>query len=157
MTTPVLEEIAACSIGESATLTLDYAARQRCRRRVRLDSGAEVGLNLPRGTVLRDGDCLRGGGMTVRVRAAEESVSIVRAAPQALLRAAYHLGNRHVAVQIADGWIAYLHDHVLDDMLRGLGLGVETALRPFEPEGGAYPGGHAHTDAGHAHPHHHAR
>ena len=55
-----------------------------------------------------------------------------------LLRGAYHLGNRHIAVQLGPGWLRYLHDHVLDDMLRGLGLEVDFAQLPFEPEAGAY-------------------
>ena len=62
--------------------------------------------------------------------------------PKALARAAYHLGNRHVPVQVGDGWLRYLADHVLDDMLRGLGLEPKSEQAPFEPESGAY--GHVH-------------
>ena len=68
-----------------------------------------------------------------------------------LARASYHLGNRHVALQIGPGWLRYIHDHVLDDMLRGFGLTVIVETAPFEPEGGAYvTASHAHS-----HPHSH--
>ena len=68
--------------------------------------------------------------------------------PWSLARAAYHLGNRHVALQVGSGWLRYLHDHVLDDMVRGLGFEVVVEEAPFEPEAGAY-GGHGHS---HSHP-----
>ena len=71
--------------------------------------------------------------------------------PHHLLRAAYHLGNRHVALQIGAGWVRYQHDHVIDEMVKGLGLDVQVEDTPFEPEAGAY-GGHAAL-MGHAHPH----
>lgn len=131
------------------SLTLSFDRRVRSRQRVCLDSGVPVLLALPRGTVLRGGDVLGGpGGATAVVRAAAEAVSTASAdTPALLLRAAYHLGNRHVAVQLGDGWLRYLHDHVLDAMLRGLGLAVSVGELPFEPEAGAYatPGhGHSH-------------
>ena len=75
--------------------------------------------------------------------------------PQLLARAAYHLGNRHVALQVRAGVLCFLHDHVLDDMLRGLGLQVRVENLPFEPEGGAYARHeHAH-DQAHSHDHEH--
>jgi urease accessory protein len=87
----------------------------------------------------------------------ELSVAVARDAHE-LARAAYHLGNRHVAVELAPGRVAYLHDHVLDDMLRSLGLVVVSERAPFEPESGAY--GHAHArqahDHGESHTHAHA-
>lgn len=128
-----------------ATLTLCFEERQRSRLRTRLDNGAEAGLFLDRGHVLRDGDRLAtAGGVIIEVRAASEPVSTVMCADAVqLARAAYHLGNRHVALQVGDGWVRYRHDHVLDAMVRGLGLEVIRELAPFEPEGGAY-GGHAH-------------
>ena len=134
-----------------ATLTLPFELRQKSRLRTRLDSGQEVGLFLPRGTVLRHGDRLRTtGGMVVEVRAAPETVSTARADdPLLLARAAYHLGNRHVALQLDPGWLRYLHDHVLDGMVRELGLTVVGERAPFEPEAGAHGGGH-HLP-GHAH------
>ncbi|WP_372695921.1 urease accessory protein UreE [Immundisolibacter sp.] len=132
------------------SLTLSFDRRVRSRQRVRLDSGLPALLALPRGTVLRGGDVLGGpGGATVVVRSASEAVSTATAdTPLLVLRAAYHLGNRHVAVQLGDGWLRYLHDHVLDDMLRGLGLQVAVGKSPFEPEAGAYAAaGHGHTHA----------
>jgi urease accessory protein len=135
-----------------ATLTLDE--RRRSRLRVALDDGREVAVLLPRGSVLRDGDLLRADeGDVVVVRAAAESLSVARTSDaHLLLRGAYHLGNRHVPVELGDGWLAYEHDHVLDDMLRGLGLTVEARRAPFEPEGGAF----RHGGPLHAHPHPHA-
>ena len=135
------------------TLTLSFERRSRSRQRVVLDDGRAALLTLPRGRVLRHGDALGSAdGPTVRIQAAAETVSAAsHADPTTLLRAAYHLGNRHVPVQIGPGWLGYLHDHVLDAMCRGLGLHVEVAQRPFEPEDGAYAGaGHRH---GHGHSH----
>ena len=133
-----------------ATLTLPFEQRQKSRLRTRLDNGEEVGLFLPRGTVLRHGDRLRAAnGRVVEVRAAPETVSTARTDdPLRLARAAYHLGNRHVALQLGPGWLRYLHDHVLDGMVRELGLEVVCEQAPFEPEAGAYGGGHHH---GHDH------
>ncbi|MEJ2575374.1 MAG: urease accessory protein UreE [Gammaproteobacteria bacterium] len=135
----------------SATLTLPFEQRTRARLRVTLDDGVAAGLLLERGQVLRDGDLLvADNGLVVCVRAAAEAVSSVRSDDAlALARAAYHLGNRHVPLQIAAGLLRYRQDHVLDDMVRGLGLGVVAEQAPFEPEAGAYRGG------GHAHDHVH--
>lgn len=126
--------------GPATALTLDYDQRQRSRQRVRLDDGRIAFLILPRGTMLRDGDCLRGDhGRVIRVRAADESVSTVTAGEPALLaRAAWHLGNRHQPVQIGADWLRYRQDPVLDEMLRGQGLAPRHDQAPFEPEGGAY-------------------
>ncbi len=137
-----------------ATLTLPFQVRQKSRFRARLDDGREVGVILSRGEILRDGQCLRAeDGTVVRVRAADEAVSTLRSDDGlALARACYHLGNRHVPLQIGAGFARYLHDHVLDDMLRGLGLEVLSEQAPFEPEPGAYGGGHGH---GHSHNHGH--
>jgi urease accessory protein len=135
-----------------ATVTLTLGDRRKSRLLMTLDDGREAALMLTRGSALRDGDVLRADeGTLVLVRAAAESLSIASTADShLLLRGAYHLGNRHVPVQLGDGWLAYEHDHVLDDMVRGLGLHVETRVAPFEPEGGAH--GHHHD---HAHPHGH--
>ena len=131
------------------TLTLPYDGRQKSRRRVRLDSGLEAALMLPPGTRLIDGDRLRAvDGTSVRVNAALEAVATVRTDdPLRLARACYHLGNRHVPLQVAAGWVRYQPDHVLDELVRGLGLAVIHESARFEPENGAY---HVH---GHAHPH----
>jgi urease accessory protein len=130
-------------------LVLPYGERARSRARVKLDSGEEAGLFLERGSVLRGGDLLlTDDGRVVRVEAAAEIVSTVHADDGLMLaRACYHLGNRHVALEIGPGWLRYQHDHVLDDMLRGFGLEVRVEQAPFEPEGGAYVSA--------SHPHHH--
>jgi urease accessory protein len=134
-----------------ARLILPFESRQKSRLLTRLDSGEEVGLMLERGTLLRGGDYLLiSDGRVVVVVAADEAVSVVTASdPWQLARAAYHLGNRHISVQIGAGWLRYLHDHVLDDMVRGLGFAVVTQQLPFEPEAGAY----AHAGASNAHGH----
>ena len=121
-----------------------------------LDNGEEAGLFLERGSILRHGDLLLADdGRVVEVQAATETVSTVRTDNGLLLaRACYHLGNRHVALQIGPGWLRYAHDHVLDDMLRGFGLRITVEQAPFEPEGGAYvASSHAHA---HAHSHAHS-
>jgi urease accessory protein len=133
-------------------LVLPFELRQKSRLRTRLESGLEAGLFLERGIVLRGGDLLLADdGTVVEVVAALETVSTVRDNDATrLARAGYHLGNRHVPVEIGAGWLRYGHDHVLDDMVRGLGLTVVVEEAPFEPEGGAY-GGHSHG------PHEHGR
>lgn len=136
-----------------AALILTFDQRQKSRQRARLDNGEEVGLNLPHGTVLRGGDRLRADdSRVIEVRAAPEPVSTAASLdPIRLARAAYHLGNRHVAVQIGAGWVRYLRDHVLDGMVRVLGLTLTQEIRPFEPEAGAYQS-HPHTpSAPHSH------
>ena len=127
-------------------LTLPFELRQKSRLKAQLDDGTEVGLMLPRGGVLRSGDLLKAeNNMIIKVVAANESVSTAKHNdPLLLARACYHLGNRHVPLQIANHWLRYAHDHVLDDMVRGLGLEVIHEIAPFEPEGGAYGGGHHH-------------
>lgn len=141
----------------TASVTLDVDSRIKSRLRVTLDDGREAGLMLERGHLLRGGELLTDGAASqvVRVLAAPEAVSTVRCAdPHLLARAAYHLGNRHVPLQIEPGLLRYQHDHVLDDMLRGLGLTVQAEQAPFEPEAGAYqsaPHGHSHSH-GNDHP-----
>jgi urease accessory protein len=129
-----------------AQLVLPFEQRTRSRLRTRISTGEEAALLLERGTVLRGGDKLvAADGRVVEVVAAPEAVSTVTAGDAAgLARASYHLGNRHVALQIGPGWLRYLHDHVLDDMVRGLGFGVVAETAPFEPEAGAYGGAHQH-------------
>jgi urease accessory protein len=141
-------------------LLLPFDLRSRSRFRARLVSGEEVGVQLSRGQILRGGDrLLIEDGRVVEVRAAPESVSTVRSPDARLLaRAAYHLGNRHVALQVGDGWLRYGHDHVLDDMVRGLGAEITLEQAPFEPEAGAYHGGHEHAShehGSHEHDHEH--
>jgi urease accessory protein len=134
-----------------ARLMLPFELRQKSRLLTKLDDGEEVGLMLERGTLLRGGDCLLASdGRVIEVVAAAEAVSVVTAADAwSLARAAYHLGNRHVSLQVAGHTLRYLHDHVLDDMVRGLGFVVHVDELPFEPEAGAY----SHSGAGNAHHH----
>jgi urease accessory protein len=141
----------------SDTLTLPFELRQKSRLVAALESGRQIALALPRGHVLRGGALLLAeDGSVIGVRAADEELSVVRSSdPGALVRAAYHLGNRHVALQIEDGALCYLHDHVLDEMLRGLGLEPRVEQRPFEPEAGAYGRGGHHHEHGVEHHHHH--
>ena len=128
------------------TLTLPFEVRQKSRFRAELVDGTEVGVVIERGSVLRGGDYLRSSDHDyVLVEAAPETVSIVSHEDAVLFaRAAYHLGNRHVPLQVGDHWVRYLHDHVLDDMCRQLGMTVQCESVPFEPEAGAYGGGHGH-------------
>ena len=137
-------------------LRLDFDARQKSRLRTRLVSGEEVALRLARGAPLRGGDWLRAeDGRLIRVEAAPEAVvHITCGGAAALARAAYHLGNRHVAVQVGEGFLRIVADHVLEDMLRGLGAAMVRMTAAFEPESGAYAAGHAHA-APHTHEHAH--
>ncbi|MGB2079435.1 MAG: urease accessory protein UreE [Vibrio sp.] len=135
----------------STTLSLPINSRIKSRLRVVLDNGEEAGLFLPRGQTLRGGSLLKSEcGLVVEVIAAAESVSSVYCDDALLLnRVTYHLGNRHVPLQIGPGFVRYQHDHVLDDMVKGLGANVTCEQSPFEPEDGAYGG----TSGGHHHHH----
>jgi urease accessory protein len=142
-------------------LVLPFDLRQKSRQLVRLESGEEAALQLERGTILRGGDCLQGDdGRVIKVLAAPEPV-LLAACPTSreLVCAAYHLGNRHVPIQVGDGWIRLEDDHVLHKMLLGLGARVSREIAPFEPEAGAYAGGHRHgsKDEGKSHIHHFGR
>jgi urease accessory protein len=130
------------------TLTLDHHQRRLARLRVLLPSGEAVGISLPRGRALKEGDRLRSepSGWVARVRAAPEPVSVAETQDAHLLtRAAYHLGNRHVALRVEPGRLIYGRDHVLDGLCRELGLAVSEQTLPFEPEAGGYAGGHGHS------------
>jgi urease accessory protein len=133
------------------TLTLPFEQRCKSRLRTTLVSGEEVGLFLERGTILRGGDCLAADdGRVVRVQSAAEKLMEVRAKDaKSLARAAYHLGNRHMPIQIGDGWLRFAADHVLAEMLLGLGVEISALAAPFEPEAGAYAAGH-HQHSGEA-------
>lgn len=148
----LIESFAPAGAVPAETLTLSFELRAKCRLRTRLDSGEETGLFLPRGTILRGGDLLAGkDGRVVRVRSADEDVIEARSDDSLLLtRAAYHLGNRHVAVEVQPGLLRLAADHVLAQMLEGLGLTVAHTHAPFEPEAGAYGGQPAHHTHAHA-------
>ncbi len=121
-------------------MTLTFARRQKARCKAKLDNGEEVGLMLPPGSTLREGDYLRtADGIIVRIIAAREQVSIASSRNQLLLaKASYHLGNRHTSLQIEENCLVYLTDRVLDEMLNHLGLSITHEMRVFEPEPGAY-------------------
>ncbi len=141
------------SAAATETLVLPFESRRKSRLRTLLASGEELGYLLPPGSVLRQGDKLLGeDGRVVEVVAAEEPLLEVRAADATqLARAAYHLGNRHVAVQVGEGFLRLAPDHVLQAMLAGLGCQVTEVAAPFEPEQGAY--GHHHHGDGVEHGH----
>jgi len=139
-------KLAAVLVKRAPTLTLDFDARRKSRLAATLDNGEEVALVLPRGTVLRDGDVLVAqDGTLVRVIAAAEAVLMVTARDRlTLTRAAYHLGNRHTPVEVGAEYLKLEYDPVLADMLKRIGARVEQVTLPFQPESGAYGGGHKH-------------
>lgn len=129
-----------------SSLTLPFELRQKARLHATLDNGQEAGIFLPRGLIIRDGDILKAEtGEYIKVVSANEKVSTVYSNdPLLLARACYHLGNRHVPIQICETWIRYLDDHVLNEMVEGLGLSIKQEVTPFEPESGAYSSHHSH-------------
>ncbi|MCX7087013.1 MAG: urease accessory protein UreE [Methylococcales bacterium] len=140
-----LTELAPEDSSTDDVVTLAYEDRQKSRVLLNTDSGAKIGVFLPRGQVLRKGMILTGvDHYRVLVNSAAESLSIVRTEDALqFARACYHLGNRHIALQILPNELRFLTDHVLDKMLTGLGLNVLHEVLPFEPEQGAYHG-HGH-------------
>jgi urease accessory protein len=163
---PPAEEEASCP-GPSPPLQLKLSADERTRLRGLRHSvcGRPLLLQLPRGEALQPGERLApaAGGAEVVVEAAAEPLLLVRAnEADALVRAAYHLGNRHVALEVRSGELRLLDDPVLADLLERLGLDLQRRQLPFLPEGGAYSGaaahaashGHSHAD-GHPHTHGH--
>ena len=161
--------LAPALLKRAAQVELDWDVRQKSRFDTSDSQGRRLGVFLPRGTAVRGGDVLVAeDGSLIAVRAAPQPVLVVRhcpehGAPFDLLRAAYHLGNRHVALQLVHDHLKLEPDHVLADMLRQMHLIVTEASEAFEPEGGAYAaGGHDHAhgqahdhahEAGHAHAH----
>jgi urease accessory protein len=153
----------------ASTVELDWDVRQKSRFECTDSQGRQLGVFLPRGTVVRGGDVLVAeDGSMVRVIAAAQPVLVIRHVADRgtvfdLIRAAYHLGNRHVPIELKPDHLKIEPDHVLADMLRSMHLVVVETTAPFEPEAGAYSGGghgHAHGDAhdhedGHGHDHDH--
>lgn len=132
------------------TLALTAEERTRSRHYFETADGTSLYLQLPRGTVLRHGDVLTSdtAGQQVQIVAKPEPVMTVTASdPLQLLRAAYHLGNRHVPLEITDDYLRLLPDPVLKAMLHHLGLEVRDEVTPFQPEAGAYGHGHSHDPA----------
>ena len=163
----VFERVESGADRAQLSVCLPFDERKKSRLKTTAENGEALGLMLPRGQVLRNGALLRDEtGRIILVKAASECLSVVRSeSPLLLMRAAYHLGNRHVPLQVSEGYLCYQHDHVLDDMVRGLGLTVTSEQLPFEPEDGAYATsghghGHSHTPGSndhhdHQHDHHH--
>jgi urease accessory protein len=164
--------LAAALRKRAAFVDLDWDVRQKSRFDATDSAGRRLGVFLQRGTVVRGGDVLVAeDGSLVVVRAAMQPVLVVRHCPDHgtasdLLRAAYHLGNRHVAVELQPDHLKFEPDPVLAAMLRRLHLIVSEASAPFEPEGGAYQAGHGRgpgaqgghdpgPDHGHGHDHDH--
>jgi len=139
-------EIAEAELVNLRKLILPFDLRQRSRFRAVLDNGAEAALFLPRGTVLRNGDLLEAqDGSLIRVVAAAENVLYVTAdKPHVLMRAAYHLGNRHIPVELGENFLKLETDPVLKEMLLQLGVSLREDYLPFQPEAGAYGRGHRH-------------
>jgi len=137
------------------TLTLDFDARHRRRIRLMADHGEDVLLDLPETVALADGDGLRlDDGRWLKIQAAPEDIVEIRHKnPIQLMRLAWHLGNRHLPTEIRDHVLLIRPDHVIENMLRGLGADLQKAQAAFQPEGGAY--GHGHDYKPHAGQHHH--
>lgn len=150
-------------VRRAATVELDWDVRQKSRFQATDSAGRSLGVFLARGTVVRGGDVLvAADGSLILVKAAPQPVLQVRhcaehGSPFDLLRAAYHLGNRHVPLELQADLLQFEPDPVLADMLRRQHLIVTEALAAFEPEGGAYGegAGHGHHDHGHDHDHGH--
>lgn len=131
----------------SFTLSLTAEERTRVRHRFETPDGGVVYLRLPRGSVLHDGDLLRSqtNDVTIRIAAKPEPIlTVTSQTPLDLLRASYHLGNRHVPLEIAPDYLRLSPDPVLRAMLEQLGLAVREETAPFFPEMGAYGGGGNH-------------
>ncbi len=156
--------LAAPLLKRAATVELDWDVRQKSRFAATDSQGRELGVFLPRGTVVRGGDVLVAeDGSLIQVIAAPQAVLRITAcaehgSPFDLTRAAYHLGNRHVPIELQPDHLKIEPDHVLADMLRAMHLTVVEQQAAFEPEGGAYGqgGGHGGHSHGHGHAHEHA-
>lgn len=130
------------------SVALSYDARKRSRLRLTLASGREAGIFLERGEHLQGGDRLitdDGAAVVEIVAAPEKLIEAIADGPLLFARAAYHLGNRHVPVQVGEGWLRLAEDSVLHAMLDQLGVSVQALDAPFQPESGAYGGGHHHS------------
>jgi urease accessory protein len=154
--------LAAPLLKRAASVCLDWDTRQKSRFDCTDDQGRQLGIFLPRGTAVRGGDVLVAeDGSLIRVLAAPQPVlrithCIAHGTPFDLTRAAYHLGNRHVSIELKPDHLKIEPDHVLADMLRAMHMIVTPESSAFEPEGGAYSSGHGHShDHGQSHAHAH--
>ncbi|MDE1567265.1 urease accessory protein UreE [Aquabacter sp. P-9] len=138
------------------TITLDHHARHRRRIALTSDTGAEFLLDLDRATVLDDGDALvLDDGRLIRVKAAPETLlEITTFNPLRLMRAAWHLGNRHVPTELTENALYVADDKVIEEMLRGIGAATVAVVRPFRPERGAYEAAQEHSHGEHGHGEH---
>ena len=161
---PQGQGLAPVLLKRAPTIELDWDVRQKSRFAATDSAGRELGIFLPRGTLVRGGDVLVAeDGSLVRVVAAPQPVLVItpcatHGTPFDLTRAAYHLGNRHVPIELQPDHLKIEPDHVLADMLRAMHLIVTEQNLPFEPEGGAYAAGHGgghHNHGGHDHGHGH--
>ncbi len=135
---------------------IDYDRRFRRRILLTTESGREVLIDEPQAVRLRDGDGLAVDGGVIRVRAKPEPCMDIHAHGDGeLVRIAWHLGNRHLPVQLLGEVIRIRADHVIADMVEGLGGHVDAIDAPFDPEAGAYAGGHQHHHDGDDDHHHH--
>jgi urease accessory protein len=157
---PAGRGLAPVLLKRAASVRLDWDTRQKSRFDATDSLGRALGVFLPRGTVVRGGDVLVAeDGSLVRVEAAAQPVLVVRhctqhGSPFDLTRAAYHLGNRHVQIELQPDHLKIEPDHVLAEMLQRMHLTVTQEEASFEPEAGAYAGGHGHGH-GHGHDHEH--
>jgi urease accessory protein len=155
--------LASVLIKRASTVELDWDVRQKSRFDCTDSGGRQLGVFLQRGMVVRGGDVLVAeDGSLVRVVAAGQPVLRIthcaaHGSPYDLIRAAYHLGNRHVPIELKPDHLKIEPDHVLAEMLRAMHLIVNDVTESFEPESGAYSshGGHSHGH-GHSHEHDHA-
>ena len=159
---PQGQGLAPVLLKRATTVELDWDVRQKSRFAATDSAGRELGIFLPRGTLVRGGDVLVAeDGSMVRVIAALQPVLVIthcknHGTPFDLTRAAYHLGNRHVPIELQPDHLKIEPDHVLADMLRAMHLIVTEQNLAFEPEGGAYAAGHGgHSHGAHGHDHHH--
>jgi urease accessory protein len=132
------------------TVRLTFDARSKSRLLLNLEGGDRAALIVERGRLLRGGDrVITEDGREIEIIAADEALLEASSDdPWLIAKAAYHLGNRHVAVQVMPNRLRFLNDHVLEEMVKGLGLRVQAVVAAFEPEGGAYGHHHAHGSQG---------
>jgi len=140
-------------------ILIDFDRRHRRRIVLATEAGQDILLDLPQAVRLRDGDglLLDGSGIVLVQARPEPLLDIHTHDAAALVRIAWHLGNRHLPVQLLGAHLRIRRDHVIADMVRTLGGHVAEIEAPFDPEAGAYAGGHSHShdDDDHAHPHAH--
>ncbi len=170
---PQAKGLAKVLVQRAPSVTLDWDTRQKSRFDATDSTGRQLGVFLPRGTVVRGGDVLVAeDGSLIRVEAAPQNVLRISACAEHgtafdLMRAAYHLGNRHVSIELRPDHLKIEPDHVLAELLRSMHMTVAEVQEPFEPEGGAYGDsamlghdhgrGHSHShDQGHSHDHGHS-